>query len=381
MKHGRLREIWALKDASFTVEQGTILGIVGPNGAGKTTLLKLLARITPPTSGRVRGRGRVVPLLALGSGFQRDLSGRENVYLNAAMFGFSAQDVAQKFDEIVEFADLADAIDQPVKQYSSGMYLRLAFSVAVNLEPDILLADEVLAVGDLEFQERCLTRVAEASRQGITVLFVSHDMAAISRLCTRALMLSAGDLLKDGSVDEVVEMYQEAAWTGRAKRSRDARNEWGELLFVKLQSLDELEIGAARCGDEVAIALGFRIDRPGVFVRAACDVFCRGILAFRTVQAEEFEVTQPGTYTASVRIPAGLLAETVYGVNAAINLRTNEGPVPPLSQLKALSFRVYDALAAQSAARGTWRGNMPGVIAPRLTWQVASARREADVNA
>jgi len=380
MKHGRIREIWALKDVSFSIDQGTILGIVGPNGAGKTTLLKLLARITPPTSGRVRGRGRVVPLLALGSGFQRDLSGRENVYLNAAMFGFSPQDVARKFDEIVEFADLAEAIDQPVKQYSSGMYLRLAFSVAVNLEPDILLADEVLAVGDLEFQERCLTRVAEASRQGITVLFVSHDMAAISRLCTRALMLSAGDLLKDGSVDEVVEMYQEAAWTGRTKKGRDAGSEWGELLFVKLQSVDEREIGAARCSDEVAIALGFRIERPGVFVRAACDLFSRGIMAFRTVQAEEFEVTSPGTYVATVRIPAGLLAETVYGVNAAINLRTNDGPVPPLSQLKALSFRVYDALAAQSA-RGTWRGNMPGVVAPRLTWQVAPARREVDVNA
>jgi lipopolysaccharide transport system ATP-binding protein len=321
-----------------------------------------------------------VPLLALGSGFQRDLSGRENIFLNAAMFGIAAEEVARKFDEIVEFADLADAIDQPVKQYSSGMYLRLAFSVAINMDPDILLADEVLAVGDLDFQERCLGRVAEASRQGITVLFVSHDMPAISRLCTRALLLSAGELVKDGTTEEVVALYQEAAWTRSRRGRRGARNEIGELLFVKLTSTDGRELGALRWADEARITYGFRIDTPGVFVRATCDVFARGVLTLRTVQRDEREITQPGTYTASVCVPARLLAETIYSINAAIDVRTPGGDHKPISERNALSFRVYDATANVSP-HGTWRGGMPGVIAPALDWELAAAWREADVNA
>jgi lipopolysaccharide transport system ATP-binding protein len=365
MKKGNRREIWALKDVSFSVERGTILGVVGPNGAGKTTLLKVLARITPPTTGRVRGWGRVVPLLALGSGFQRELSGRENVYLNAAMFGIRSQEVAEKFDEIVDFAGLADAIDQPVGQYSSGMYLRLAFSVAINMNPDVLLADEVLAVGDLEFQERCLTRVAEASRQGITVLFVSHDMAAISRLCTRGLMLNGGELVKDGSTDEIVELYQEAAWTRVRRRPRNARNDVGELLFVRLTTPDGREIGAARWADDLCITYGFRIDTPGVFIRPACDLFARGVLAFRALEPQEIEVKVPGFFTASLRVPGGLLAETIYSVNAAVNVRLPDDTQRPISDHNALTFRVYDVA---DASRGSWRGKMPGVVAPRLEW-------------
>ena len=368
MKKGNRREIWALRDVSFSVERGTILGVVGPNGAGKTTLLKVLARITPPTVGRVSGWGRVVPLLALGQGFQRELSGRENVFLNAAMFGIPAQEVQSKFDEIVDFADLADAIDQPVGQYSSGMYLRLAFSVAINMNPDVLLADEVLAVGDLEFQERCLTRVAEASRQGITVLFVSHDMAAISRLCTRAVMLNSGELVKDGSTEEIVELYQEAAWTRVRRKPRNARNEVGELLFVKLTSADGREIGAAKWADELCITYGFRVDTPGVFIRPACDLFARGVLAFRALEPEEIEVKTPGLYTAVLRVPGGLLAETIYSVNAAVNVRLPDGSQRPLADQNALTFRVYDV---SDGSRGSWRGKMPGVVSPRLEWTTA----------
>ena len=371
LKRGQRHEVWALRDVSFAVEQGTILGIVGPNGAGKTTLLKILARISPPTEGRVRGRGRVVPLLALGSGFQREMSGRENVYLNAAMFGISAQEVTRRFDEIVEFAGLEEAIDQPVRQYSSGMFLRLAFSVAINMNPDVLLADEVLAVGDLDFQERCLARVAEASRQGITVLFVSHDMGAIARLCSRALMLNSGSLIKDGSTEEVVDFYQEAAWTRTRRRRRNPHSDIGELLFVKLTTPEGKEIGAARWDDDVCITYGFRIDRPG-HVRARCDVFARGVMAFRTTQPDEIEVITPGHFTVSVRIPAGLLAETMYTIDAEIDLRLPDGTHRMLMDAKALTFRVYDAV---ESSRGTWRGKMPGLIAPRLDWQMVRDER------
>jgi lipopolysaccharide transport system ATP-binding protein len=359
---------------SFSVEPGTILGIVGPNGAGKTTLLKILARITPPTAGRVTGRGRVVPLLALGAGFQRELSGRDNVYLNAAMFGISAQEVTKRFDEIVDFAGLADAIDQPVRAYSSGMYLRLAFSVAINMNPDILLADEVLAVGDLEFQERCLTRVAEASRQGITVLFVSHDMPAISRLCGRALMLNSGGLVKDGTTDEIVELYQDAAWT-RGKGKRKAVSSYGEMLFVKLTGADGREMGALKWADDGWLTLGFRLDQGGIAIRAACDVFARGVLMLRTVQPEEITISEPGDYLVSVKLPAGLLAETIYSVNAAINISTPSGEAAAIADHNALSFRVYDVGAV--SARGTWQGAMPGVIAPALDWRFERAERPA----
>jgi lipopolysaccharide transport system ATP-binding protein len=255
------------------------------------------------------------------------------------------------------------------------MYLRLAFSVAINMNPDILLADEVLAVGDMEFQERCLQRVAEASRQGITVLFVSHDMAAISRLCERALMLNTGELIKDGTTEEIVALYQDAAWTRGRRRRKNARNDYGELLFVKLTSPDGRELGALKWAEDAQISLGFRIDRPGVSVRAACDVFSRGVLAFRAVQPQEQEITEVGEYVASVRIPSGLLAETIYSVNAAINVRTPEGE-QPLADHSALSFRVYDVAGG---SRGSWRGSMPGVVSPALEWTLVREERGADV--
>ncbi|HEY6508080.1 MAG TPA: ABC transporter ATP-binding protein [Vicinamibacterales bacterium] len=367
---GKTREVWALKDVSFEVEQGTILGVVGPNGAGKTTLLKVLSRITPPTSGRVEGRGRVVPLLALGSGMQRDMSGRENVFLNAAMYGISTAEVTKRFDEIVEFAGLADAIDQPVRQYSSGMYLRLAFSVAINMNPDILLADEVLAVGDMEFQERCLAKVQEASRQGITVLFVSHDMSAISRLCSRGIMLSSGELLKDGSTDEIVSMYQEAAWT-RAKKRGAARNDHCELVSTRLVGADGLEAEAAKFSEDSHVVMRFKVREAGIRVRPTLDVFAKGTLVFRTVALEETVIDRPGNYSASVKIPAGLLAETVYAVNATLDLFTPDGTQRPLHDTNALNFRVYDVA---EASRGTWKGKMPGVVAPLLDWTLVGDR-------
>jgi ABC-type polysaccharide/polyol phosphate transport system ATPase subunit len=206
-RRGRREELWSLRDVSFQVPEGQSLGVVGRNGAGKSTLLKILARITQPTAGRSRTRGRVAPLLEVGTGFHPELTGRENVYLNGAVLGMGRRDIARRFDEIIAFAGVERFVDTPVKRYSSGMYLRLAFSVAAHLEPDILVVDEVLAVGDAEFQAKCLGRMATVEREGRTVVFVSHNLEAVTRLCARAVWLEQGAIRAIGAAGEVVDTY------------------------------------------------------------------------------------------------------------------------------------------------------------------------------
>ena len=203
--------IWALDDVSFSVNSGEVVGIIGPNGAGKSTLLKILSRITKPTSGCAVVRGRLGSLLEVGTGFHPELTGRDNIFLNGAMLGMRRQEIETCFDEIVAFADIAAFLDTPVKRYSSGMYVRLAFAVAAYLEPDILLVDEVLAVGDAEFQKKCLRRMESVVGQGRTVLFVSHNLAAVKTLCSRVLLLDSGNLVADGPVDQVIDRYLKSA--------------------------------------------------------------------------------------------------------------------------------------------------------------------------
>jgi lipopolysaccharide transport system ATP-binding protein len=205
IEHGD--EFWALRDVNFTVRQGDTLGIVGRNGAGKSTLLKILSRITSPTEGRVAMRGRVASLLEVGTGFHPELTGRENVYLNGAILGMSRAEVRSKFDEIVEFSGLSDFIDTPVKRYSSGMYVRLAFAVAAHLEPEILVVDEVLAVGDAEFQKKCLGRMGQVTREGRTILFVSHNMNAVQTLCKRGIVVDDGRIVFDGEAKAAANFY------------------------------------------------------------------------------------------------------------------------------------------------------------------------------
>jgi lipopolysaccharide transport system ATP-binding protein len=371
------RELWALRDVTFNVPRGEILGIIGPNGAGKTTLLKVLSRVTPPTEGRVVGTGRVVPLLALGAGFQAEVSGRENIFLNAAIYGISVADVESRLADIIEFADLGDFIDVPVKKYSSGMYLRLAFSVAINMNPDILLADEVLAVGDIDFQERCLERVKQAGRAGMSVLFVSHDMEAINRLCDRVLWLNAGEIVKIGNTEEVVAAYQNASWSmaGRKlkdKRSGSHKNPFGEIAFVVLAAADGREIGAVRVDDEVVVKVGLRVDQPGIDVSFMVHVHARGALVFRSRSAV-FQPAETGLFVAALRLPPNLLAETIYTVSVdAIIVKPGEGRFP-LSAFNALSFQVFDTAAG--------REHLGGVVAPKLEWsfsqQAAPAKSRA----
>jgi lipopolysaccharide transport system ATP-binding protein len=227
-----MEDFWAIKDVSFSVEEGDVMGIIGRNGAGKSTLLKILSRITEPTKGRIRIKGRVASLLEVGTGFHPELSGRENIYLNGAILGMSRAEIKSKFDEIVAFAEVERFLDTPVKRYSSGMYVRLAFAVAAHLEPEILIVDEVLAVGDAEFQKKCLGKMSAVADSGRTILFVSHNMAAIRTLCQRAIVLSQGQLTTLANVDECIAAYgnstsglHESNWT------RPKTQEAGALSF------------------------------------------------------------------------------------------------------------------------------------------------------
>ena len=200
-------DFWALNDVSFNVYEGEAVGIIGRNGAGKSTLLKILSQITPPTTGKITMRGRVASLLEVGTGFHPELTGRENIFLNGAILGMSRAEIRRKFDEIVAFAEIEQFLDTPVKRYSSGMYVRLAFAVAAHLEPEILVVDEVLAVGDAQFQKKCLGKMSEVAQGGRTVLFVSHNMAAIQALCTKAIYLEAGSIISIGKIDEQIGAY------------------------------------------------------------------------------------------------------------------------------------------------------------------------------
>jgi lipopolysaccharide transport system ATP-binding protein len=250
--------VWALDDVSFSVNGGEVVGIIGRNGAGKTTLLKILSRITKPTSGWVEIRGRLGSLLEVGTGFHPELTGRENIYLNGAILGMRRQEIEDRFDAIVAFSGVATFLDTPVKRYSSGMYVRLAFAVAAHLEPDILLVDEVLAVGDAEFQKKCLGKMRNVVRQGRTVLFVSHNMAAVKALCDRVLLLDAGRVVADGPVDEVIERYMGLARKpspGGVIPADATRSGTGEARFRRVEVLTD----DGRTADELYFGQHFRV--------------------------------------------------------------------------------------------------------------------------
>jgi lipopolysaccharide transport system ATP-binding protein len=224
--------IWALKDVSFQVEQGEVLGIIGRNGAGKSTLLKILSRVTAPTSGVVKVKGRIASLLEVGTGFHPDLTGRENIYLNGAILGMTKEEVRRKFDEIVDFAEIEKFIDTPVKRYSSGMYVRLAFAVAAHLDPEILLVDEVLAVGDAAFQKKCLGKMGAVAKEGRTVLFVSHNMASVENLCTQGFVLEAGQKTFEGSIRNSISFYMNQSNKLRSKNDSTGRIIFDSIILV-----------------------------------------------------------------------------------------------------------------------------------------------------
>ena len=256
------REFWALSDVSFSVQRGEVIGIIGRNGAGKSTLLKILSRVTEPTSGQIRVRGRVASLLEVGTGFHPELTGRENIFLNGAILGMTRADIKRKFDEIVAFAEVEKFLDTPVKRYSSGMYVRLAFAVAAHLEPEILVVDEVLAVGDAEFQKKCLGKIGEVAGCGRTVLFVSHNMAAVQTLCEKSILMRNGRSSEIGSTGDIVALYL-ATNAGEVVTDGDLsglrRCGEGNVRFRHLEFFDRngLPLASPRTGEELNIVLKF----------------------------------------------------------------------------------------------------------------------------
>jgi lipopolysaccharide transport system ATP-binding protein len=264
-----VEEFWALKDVSFEVHEGEVLGIIGRNGAGKSTLLKILSRITEPTAGRVTLRGRVASLLEVGTGFHPELTGRENIYLNGAILGMSRAEINKKFDEIVGFAEVEKFLDTPVKRYSSGMYVRLAFAVAAHLEPEILIVDEVLAVGDADFQKKCLGKMDEVSRRdGRTVLFVSHNLAAIAELAKRAVLLDRGGVALDSSVSDAVSTYLSKGNAAIYVRRPTKREERPRVIRAEVRTSDPK--GVHEFGEALEIRFWIQHDEP---LRRGCFAF------------------------------------------------------------------------------------------------------------
>ena len=370
------RELWALRDVTFDVDHGTVLGIIGSNGAGKSTLLKMIARVIAPTSGRIRGHGRVVSLLELGAGFDDESTALENIYMNAALNGIPRSVVQRRLPEIVSFAEIHDHLNTPLQFFSSGMYLRLAFSVAINMEPSLLLADEILAVGDLTFQERCLQKVRElAGETGLTVLFVSHDMEAVSRICDRVIWLKDGALHRDGSPEEIVTEYQNAAWdmlsSAPGYKGTSHAAKYGEIVDVKLLASDGREIGSPPRAEDVFVRIRFRTRRARARVRCAIDLMSKGVLVFRSAQPGLSGVQADAAYEALVRIPANLLSETTYTINVSIMLIRGEGEEHALIVNKALAFMVYGD-QGMTADDGRHR---KGVVDPTLDWTM---QMEAD---
>ena len=323
------QSIWALKDVSFEVQPGEVVGIIGRNGAGKSTLLKILSQITEPTQGRVEMRGRVASLLEVGTGFHPELTGRENIYLNGAILGMTRREIESKFDQIVDFSGVERFIDTPVKRYSTGMYLRLAFAVAAHLDPEILIVDEVLAVGDAAFQKKCLGRMGEVARSGRTVLFVSHNMPAVRALCSTGVVLDSGVAILRGSADAAVDTYlkQASAVASTPLRNREDRQGSGKVRFTDIwvESPPDTRADAVASGDTVRIVATFE----------KCDSWAGGVLdvAFRlhapsgeliTVlwsQAAGCLVEEaPAAGTASCEIPRLPLRAGEYPISVFCNL-------------------------------------------------------------
>ncbi len=365
---------WALKDISFEVEPGEVVGIIGRNGTGKSTLLKILSCITSPTTGSAELHGRVSSLLEVGTGFHPELTGRENIYLSGSILGMKRREIDEKFDDIVKFAEVEKFLDTPAKRYSSGMYVRLAFAVAAYLEPEILLVDEVLAVGDASFQKKCLSKMQSVGEEGRTVLFVSHNMPAITRLCPRTILLDAGSIVHDGSSPQVVGEYLRSGTGSIASRewsdlSKAPGDDIVRLLAVRVMSEEGEITDVVDICKPVGIEMEFEVIKPGLIMVPRYHFYNEeGLNIFVSFDNDPSWRIRPrlrGRYLSTAWIPGNLLSEGMITINALI-LTTNSCTMN-FFERDAVAFQVVDKLNSDSA-RGDFAGHIPGAIRPLLKW-------------
>ena len=371
--------LWALRDVTFSVAPGEVVGIIGRNGAGKSTLLKILSRITKPTEGAVEFLGRLGSLLEVGTGFHPELTGRDNIYLNGAILGMRRDEIRRKFDDIVEFSGVSAFIDTPVNRYSSGMYVRLAFAVAAHLEPEILVVDEVLAVGDAAFQKQCLGKMQEVSRTGRTILFVSHNMQAVTRLCPRALLLSDGHVIEDGPSEAVVARYLSSELGTQALREwaptdpAAPGNEWVRLRTIRVVDEQGATAESIDVRRRVGIEIAFEVRRrEEPFVPGIVLVNEQGAPVFSAMDTDPRwrEPCDPGRYTSTAWIPGNLLNEGTMVVSVALGTYTSGGKTLRQAVANdAVAFQVVDP-GGGGTARGDYAGTWTAPVRPLLQWTV-----------
>jgi lipopolysaccharide transport system ATP-binding protein len=361
---------WALRDVSLEVQQGEVLGVIGRNGAGKTTLLKILSRVTEPTEGTAELTGQVGALLEVGTGFHPELTGRENIFLNGGILGMSRSEIRAKFDEIVEFAEIPKFIDTPVKRYSSGMFVRLAFAVAAHLEPEVLIIDEVLAVGDVNFQRKCLGKMEDVAESGRTVLFVSHNTGAIAELCTRAILLEGGRKIADGKVPDVLDRYAEIMSAG-GPSVLDLKLEPGlpsSITDVRTETADGTPAHNFDLVSPIALVIRYEVVEPAAGLQMAVTLArnsVRLVHSFDTDQMNEMPAREPGVYETRWTIPAMFLKAGLYTVSV-----TSGTPERLLQEFEAIISFEIDEYTLNAQHRG-YRRDRPGHVVAQGVWSTA----------
>jgi lipopolysaccharide transport system ATP-binding protein len=373
-------QLWALRDVSFQVQHGEVVGLIGSNGAGKSTLLKILSRITEPTSGRVKIRGKLGSLLEVGTGFDPELTGRENVYLNGAILGMKRHEIRRRFDEIVEFSEVERFIDMPIKRYSSGMYMRLAFAVAAHLEPDILAVDEVLAVGDASFQRKCLGKMGNVAQTGRTVLFVSHNMLAMEDLCDRVIWLDKGEIVDQGKPRQIISAYLQTSLSSDTQKTwQDDEtapgNEDVRLLGAWVRPADRPANDPVTVRTPLEIGFDYRNLRPGSHLALSVALYNeQGIVVFTS--GSGFDRKWSGTgmpagdYRSICRVPGDLLNDGMHRITVYV---IDSRGRTLLQHDDVLVFEVRDT----AEARYGWHGKWVGTVRPMLEWttELAASKR------
>lgn len=371
---GSGRAIWALHEVSLSIAAGSATGIIGRNGAGKTTLLRILGRITAPTTGRIAGRGRIFPMLEVGASFHPDFTARENIYFNAAMFGVPRDEVRRKLPELLEFADVGDRLDERVGDMSSGAYIRLAFSLAVTLKPDLLLADEVLAVGDATFQKACLERIRAEKKRGMSVLFVSHDMAAVAGICDHVVWIDNGRIRSAGAPEEIIASYEHDLWRSKSRQVGDAANLEQPLRLLAARAVGDAgrELGAIAQADAFNIELILESHRANTVVTPGVDIFSGAVLLASASASQPSTLAAPGIYSASMAIPQWTFAAREIRFRPYLRVEPAKGAAYIAELGEMLSVKVRESEKPDPDGKQRKRARA-GYIAPQLEWRMRGA--------